>query len=358
MLGLHIVSFTDATLITLSWSHILLDAMGHKALLDAWSLVLQGREDEVLPVHGVETDPMTTLGTHSTEQYQHADQQFSTWQMIIYGLRYAFDQIFWRPKDESRIICVPAAYVQSLCNAARANITAANHGKNGGDTPFVSEGDVMCAWWTRQILSCVPNYPSQTIAISIAFGLRWLLAKDMLPSSSAYVANALTYVPAFMPAKDVLNRPLGYVAAALRKALVELGTREQVEARLALDRTSREKTGNAGLFGDPWMHMVVCTNWTKGKFYDVDFSAAVVKEGRHLGEQKVGRPSYIQLHGFAKGFSLISGFSITGKDADGNYWLHSVLRKEYWSKLEQALSEKPCSGDLAVPLVSEIPKKP
>ena len=159
---------------------------GRKALLDAWSLVLQGREDEVLPMHGVEIDPMTTLGTHPTEPYQHADKQFSTWQMIIFGLRYAFDQIFWRPKDESRMICVPAAYVQSLCNAARANITAANHGENGGDTPFVSQGDVMCAWWTRQTLSCVPKYPSQTIAINIAFGLRWLLAKDMLPASSAY----------------------------------------------------------------------------------------------------------------------------------------------------------------------------
>ena len=180
-------------------------------------------------------------------------------------------------------MCVPAAYVQSLCVAAWANMTAANHGENGADTPFVSEGDVMCAWWTRQILSCVPKYPSQTIAINIAFGLRWLLAKDMLPASSACVANAVMYVLAFMPAKEVLNRPLGYVAAALRKALAELGTREQVEAHLALDRTSREKIGNAGLFGDPWMHMVVCTNWTKGNFYDVDFSAAVVKEGRHLG---------------------------------------------------------------------------
>ena len=149
----------------------------------------------------------------------------------------------------------------------------------------------------------------------------------MLPASSAYLANAVTYVPAFMLAKDVLTRPLGYVAAVLRKALAELGTREQVEARLALDRNS-QVAGGTGLFGDTWMHMVVCTIWTKGNFYNVDFSAAVVKDGRHLGGQKVGRPSYIQLHAFAKGFSLISGFSITGKDADGNYWLHSVLRRE------------------------------
>ena len=66
-----------------------------------------------------------------------------------------------------------------------------------------------------------------------------------------------------MPAKDVVNRPLGNIAAALCKALEELGTREQIEARLALDRNSQERTGNAGLFGESWMHMVLCTNWTR-----------------------------------------------------------------------------------------------
>lgn len=341
MLGLHIISFTDATLVTLSWSHILLDGMGRKALFDAWSLVLQGREDEVPPLHGVENDPMATLGTHPAEPYQHAHKQFSTWPMIIFGLRYAFDQIFRRPEDKSRVIFVPASYVQSLRNAALADIIAEHKGEGGCDTPFVSEGDVMCAWWTRHILSRMPRDSTQTIAINIAVGLRWLLAKDMLPASSAYVGNAVAYVPAFMSARDVLIKPLGYVANAIRKALTELGTREQIEARLALDRTSQEETGNAALFGDPWMHMVVCTNWTKGKFYDVDFSAAVMKEGDHLGGQKAGRPLYIQPHAFAKGFSLISGFSIMGKDADGNYWLYGVLRKEYWPKIEQALSEKP-----------------
>jgi hypothetical protein len=48
-LALHIVSFCDATLVTISWSHTLLDTMGMKLLLQAWSLVLQGRSDEVLP---------------------------------------------------------------------------------------------------------------------------------------------------------------------------------------------------------------------------------------------------------------------------------------------------------------------
>ncbi|KAL8791123.1 MAG: hypothetical protein Q9195_006067 [Heterodermia aff. obscurata] len=270
MLGLHIVSFADATLITLSWSYALLDGMGRKALLDAWSLMLQGREDEILPLHGVQTDPLIMLGQHPMQPYKHVDKRMSTWQLIVFGVRFVCDQMFWRPKDEGRVICVPAAYVQALRNAALNDID--NERKT--------------------------------------FGLRWLLSRDLLHASSASIGNALTYVPAFMSASDVLTRPLGHVAATIRKALVELSTREQIEARMALDRISQDTNGNPALFGDQWMHMVVCTNWTKGNFYELDLSAAVVRKGNHLGGQKLGRPLYIQLHAFAKGFSLISGFSI------------------------------------------------
>ncbi|KAL8832589.1 MAG: hypothetical protein Q9191_000158 [Dirinaria sp. TL-2023a] len=341
MLGLHVVSFTDATLITLSWIHVLLDAMGRKALLDAWSLMLQGRDDQVLALYGVETDPLATLGSRPVEPYRHSCRQLGTWQMMIFGLRYAFDQIFWRPRHESRIICVPAAYMQLLRNTALNDISSIERDRS--DTPpFVSEGDVLCAWWTRHILSGISKDPNQTIAINMAFGLRGLLAQEgVLPAGSAYVSNAVTNVPAFMMARDVLTKSLGYVAAALRKALVELGTKEQIEARMSLDRISQDRTGNGGLYGDPWMHMVVSSNWSKAQLYEADFSAAVVKEGRHVAGQKAGRPSYIQFHAFAKGCSLINGFSVTGKDAEGNYWLQPVMRKEYWLKIEKALGEKP-----------------
>ena len=224
-LGLHIFSFADATLVTLSWSQVLLDGMGRKTLLDAWSLMLQGREDEILPLHGVQTDPLITLGQHRMQPYKHADKRMSTWQLIVFGVRYVCDQLFWRLKDEGRVICVPAAYVQCLRNAALNDIDNEQKVKTSEVTPFLSGGNVLCAWWTRPILSLIPHTPSQTIAINIAFRLRWLLSRDFLPASSAYRGNALTYVPAFMSASNVLTRPLGHVAATLRKALVELSTR-------------------------------------------------------------------------------------------------------------------------------------
>lgn len=222
--------------------------------------MLQGREDEILPLHSVQTDPLITLSQHPTQPYKHVDKRMSTWQLIVFEVRYVCDQLFWRPKDEGRVICVPTTYVQSLRNAALNDIDNEQKVKTSEATPFLSDGDVLCAWWTRQILSRIPHTSSQTIAINIAFGLRWLLSRDILPASSAYIGNALTYMPVFMSASDVLTRPLGHVAATLHKALVELGTREQIEARMALGRISQHATGNPALFGDQWMHMVVCTN--------------------------------------------------------------------------------------------------
>lgn len=34
---------------------------------------------------------------------------------------------------------------------------------------------------------------------------------------------------------------------------------------------------------------------------------------------------------------MINGFMVTGKDANGNIWLYSILKKKYWLAIEQAL---------------------
>ena len=48
---------------------------------------------------------------------------------------------------------------------------------------------------------------------------------------------------------------------------------------MALDRISQDTTGNPALFGDQWMHMVVCTNWTKGNFYELDLLQLLLGKG-------------------------------------------------------------------------------
>ncbi|KAL4911910.1 ankyrin repeat-containing domain protein [Aspergillus aurantiobrunneus] len=55
-MSLFITSFNDATLVSLSLPHTLMDVMGQQALLRAWSLVLAGQESEVPPLLNARED--------------------------------------------------------------------------------------------------------------------------------------------------------------------------------------------------------------------------------------------------------------------------------------------------------------
>lgn len=60
-LSLHITSFTDATLVALSWPHTLMDVMGQTALLQSWSLILAGRTFEVPVLLGAQDDVVRVM---------------------------------------------------------------------------------------------------------------------------------------------------------------------------------------------------------------------------------------------------------------------------------------------------------
>ncbi|KAK1708750.1 hypothetical protein BDP67DRAFT_524561 [Colletotrichum lupini] len=449
MIGLQVTTFNDATLVSLGFSHIMWDCMGLKDLFDAWSLTLQGRHEEVIPLIG--TDPLGSLGispeptkmvtkddasktaasTSPSEQYRHIDRQLGIVQLVTLGLRQALDKLLNRnAAEEFRTVCVPAAYVRSLRNDALQALDAENASSSGPQGPekghksqltpatFLSDGDILCSWWTRKIISSRIRNPSKsrkTIAILNMMGLRGILAQaGRLPEKGALVGNAILPIPALLPTRDLVrNDQLGFgrVAKALREAIAQLSTRPQVEALLALQRRAhgdevvenankKKKSGNGkaglpALFGDAGMHMVVCTNWTKAEFFNVDFSAAAVDEigcdglfenerarlpeassndtaassgvemmsamscdglweDEHASRPSVApqsdapasrvlaKPTGVHMHLITAGTPafLMSIFTILGRDANGDYWIQGMLRKKYWAKIETALSPK------------------
>jgi hypothetical protein len=253
--------------------------------------------------------------------------------MALFGLRYVFEMLFWGA--ENRVVCVPGSYVQSLREAAIRDAAE----EFGQEKSFLSEGDVLCAWWARLAISRLPRDSNQTVMLMNVYGLRKILAKDLLPEGRAYISNAVLGVSAFLPVRDIFAKPLSYVALAVRRSIAELGTREQIEAAAALNREAIAKTGYSPMFGDASMHMINFSNWTKAKFFDTDFSAAVVKEGKPGTKRlnKLGTPSYVQPCGYANGFDLRNAFPIAGKDAAGNWWLSGFLRKGAWAAVDAEL---------------------
>ncbi|KAJ9133731.1 LysR family regulatory protein [Pleurostoma richardsiae] len=334
-LGLHIVSFKDKTAVCMYWPHTMMDAMGKRALLDAWMLILNGRGDEVVVPQGADTDPLAEFGKHPTEPYKLADRHLSLLGLAGYGLS---NIINFTKTQENRVVCVPASFVAKLQEQAAHDLAV----DTGSEKPtFLSEGDVLCAWWTRIAVTHLPRDSKRNVVLNNAYSLRNPLSGDLFerPGTAgeriAYVSNAVGFIFVTMPVRDVFEKPLGHVAARIRRAITELGSREQVEAFAAMWRVAPGKL--PPMFGERTMHMITYSNWLKAKLFELDFSAAVVTPGPTSGNRKPGQPSYIQNNQF--GLILPDAFPIIGKDADGNFWLSGYMNPGVWAKMEADLAQ-------------------
>lgn len=234
MLGLRVVSFNDATLVTLSFSHLLFDGLGGKAVLDAWSLVLHGRDQEVPDLHGVYEDPLATLGAHSEVPYKYESRVMGLGQLVLFGVRAFLRRTFFKSDFKDYVICVPGPYVKRLKSNAMKSLAECIN--SSSETPFLSESDVLCAWWSRYIASCVSEQPTETFVINTLLGLRPILTPELLHPENPYVSNAVMMMPTFVTAAQLLAKPLGEFALSIRQTISQLSTRAQIEARFSSDR--------------------------------------------------------------------------------------------------------------------------
>lgn len=358
-LGLHIVTFQDATFVTLTWLHTLLDAMGRSALIRAWTAMLEGREDDVPEFWGYDSDPLAKLGapievlaesgeTPKVEEFVLKDKLVQGFTKFTFIFNYIWEMIFY-PQEQGRIICIPASHLAKLraeaikdLETAPADLITANASNPKDSKPFLSDGDLLIAWTTRLIASANPSLSSLSTSRSIlvmnVFGMRGLLSTPsdnyhmLLPKDKAYISNAVSAIFSLFSARDFLTRPFGHIAAQIRKDLSIQGTRAQVEAAQRIARANPQP-----LYGSGNMAMSAFSNWTRAKLYEIDFSAAIVTETKKSEANHArGKPVFILPEVCAgKGFQLRGSANCAGKDNDGNYWLGVLARKEYGVLLEK-----------------------
>lgn len=174
-LGLHIVSFTDATLTCLYYLHTAFDLMGWGALMTAWTHELHGREEQIQtslfggdPEDSEDFDPMRRLGTNPTQPHVLAGRQMGLASVIGYVIRNVYD-FLWR-KKECRIVCIPGAFVDRLRAQALDELKAeaVKAGRAQETQPFLSHGDVLTAWWARLLVSqLLPEDSERTVVIQV-----------------------------------------------------------------------------------------------------------------------------------------------------------------------------------------------
>lgn len=132
-------------------------------------------------------------------------------------------------------------------------------------------------------------------------------------------------------ARELISRPLSWLAQHIRTAIATQGTRAQVEAYFALQR---EMPGRVmPFFGEAGMHLMTFSNWCKANLYGHDFSPARLDKT----DNTPLFPSYVQT--IQLPFEFPEGTLIVGQDQAGNYWMYGFRVKGLWAKVEQALSE-------------------
>lgn len=334
-LHIHAVQFQDATLLTTTSLHTLMDSGGRSAFLQVWTAVLDGREDEVPPFDSYERDPLSSLGRDTPmNQYCHSTLLIRGISLIIFGIRYAFE-LLWFWNEEDHAIRLSGRAVDRMRDIARRELSTKE--SDGSELPFLSEGDILASWWMKTMVTALRPAFNRPIMLMTVFNVVSLFPEWFL-GCGVYISNAIFPSYTILPVHQVLQEPIGVVAKETRRALVEHRTREQVQALAAIQRASFRMT--VPLFGRSDLLFLACGNLHKARYFEVDFSTAVVAPGAPLSGRAygLGRPSYINIIEHSVGYPTRNVLRVVGKDAAGDWWLTSRVRAEAWPAIDQQLA--------------------
>lgn len=348
-LGLHVVTFLDATLVSLNWPHTMTDGLGRLAIIKNWCKVLAGKEDEVAPLMGMREDPMATVGTgplHEKEEpYALKDKGLSGLSLATFIAHAIWDK-FWVPEHELKVFFLPAKAMTVLRQQAADDLsktsangegTTASNGTVAPATPFVSDGDILTAWLT-QITFRAYGPSSRPVAFNNVFELRSRLP-DVFDPSAAYVGNFARTAQTDLTADEARFLPLGQLALQYRQSLASQTTEGQVRGAI---RFARELGSTMFLAVQPNSIMLTCSNWSKAKFFDaVDFGPAVVKPGPKSDVAPVpGKPVYFQaISTKADPPMLRNIYNVLGRDCAGNYWITAKLPPVVWQNIDKEIAK-------------------
>ncbi|KAF4951702.1 hypothetical protein FSARC_12853 [Fusarium sarcochroum] len=337
-MSLNVVSFKDATLVSLVWPHTLMDAEGLQALLQNWSLVLAGRENEVVPLLGARQDVTCDIAETPVDQDEDlhiAHKRVSGFKLFVFGMRFLWD-LFWHGKPQYRTIFMPKATIAKVRNQALQEMTATPN-VVGNEKPFISEGDVISAWTARMVALSDPRQLPVSILNAANLRNRFEL---LTRSTGVYVQNLAIVVFAFV-SPALIRGPLGPVALANRKHVVDQTTQPQLRALLQTLLSESRKGIEVVLFGEPKMLLVIITNWTKAYLTQAaDFSSAVIRQGEATETRKNDLGQMTQVYLSAAKDSIMSKnvMIMKSKDNEGNYWLEGLFVPRTWVKIEEEIA--------------------
>ncbi|KAJ5983597.1 hypothetical protein N7481_005696 [Penicillium waksmanii] len=337
LISLHISSFRDATLVSLVWPHVLMDAFGGQALLAAWSSVLATREEDIPTISGARNDPLREAVSSNPEKWEELKlekRRLKGMDLFKFLSRYLWNNIRDAPR-ERRVIYLPKIFLDRMKNLAQKQIHETHSCRDSG--VFFSSGDALVAWVTRAM--ALSESTPRPITILSLLNSRFRLP-EFINSAGVFLQNLTLGTYTFLSSQEARG-PIGPIALSHRQHFNEQSTEKQVRAfmRTGYQDIDAGKTPGV-LFGEANALPIILNNMVKADLIKtVDFRAAVVRQGdtsknraNPLGTmlmyyyENVGEPY--------KGFNL---FTMLGQDYAGNHWLMGTLLPRAWDKIMEEL---------------------
>lgn len=343
-LTLHIITFTDTTFVTLTYSHSLMDGVGKREVVTNWSKVLAGRLHDVKPASQPGDDPMAAVAAADQqpgeEPFIHADKALTGWGKWYW----VFGLLWWllrNPTRRQRNLFIPAgAFARIRAEAEQRDTDEESHSDAAAATaaappPHLSDGVILTAWLAR--LACLSMLPQRPISISSAVDLRSCLQPPDIDPSRAYIQNLVAYTWTHLTAATLLHEPLGRAAAAVRASLKTQLTAAQTRAAARVTYCAVRDDGSTKVFTGRRGFVVSVSSVAKAGYLEaVDFGPAVVE--RTDGGDRGLTPSGMPVWQFSTPQCKIKPpclIVVQGKDREGNYWVQLVVAAAVWGKIEE-----------------------
>ncbi|KFA47941.1 hypothetical protein S40293_09126 [Stachybotrys chartarum IBT 40293] len=318
IIGLHIVSFSDTTLVVLMFSHILMDGAGIAAFLSAWSSVVAGAQ-KIMPLIGAREDPLDVfrLSKDYGAPFVLADQKVDGAALMPMSLSEDTqppdaDWDISLPGTRWRVISLSRAAASSLVQEACESMPTVN-----GSPPYVSEDDVVSAWFFRTIARTVA--PTRAMNNYRVYDMRRRL--PVFQSNAAYIQNAFGLIWTIgSSAGDIATASLGQLAVALRESLQQQTSQNQVVAAMR-----QRKDGISPLYGDPTGLFLMVNSWDRMKIYqNTDFSAALMANSIPSVGDRSNTARQPDVADFDFGLGSAPGPTVTWSGKDLGPFLHSA----------------------------------
>lgn len=346
VLTVQITRFSDATMLTYSFTHVMSDVFALRDLFVAWQDALDGKP--ITPWEELEQDPFAEYGPGGKfvpENYLSNPPLLPPgWS--IYGFfktirlvsRFLWDKFYARPEKSlsGRYIFIPDAKLDEMVKQATADLAEIEaERKSEGlveSSLKLSRSNVIYAWLIKQTHAHLnPEQMSTPVNIVNARGRppAGTEAKDFPPHNwwnGAYLAAV-----SGIKVDDIRTWPLGKLALHVRESTAEASTPENARRLISFGLhygSWKNPTKTIALWTPPDHAISGLTDWRAVQFGKVDFTLAR-REG-------AGPVSTCGLHAsmiLAGSQSLRDRWACLG-DSGGGTWLLGMFGNAHWSHPE------------------------